>query len=745
MAASPVCLLLPPPPKYPLPSITIVTPAAAFGSGRNLSVSSYHLFRRHIHIPHRFMMGRAPNCSNKVDEADIESPLLDCVGTNADVECVVKEDSNSDVSDVSLSLLDWVLLIFPFFFWGTAMVAMKQVLPKTGPFFVAAVRLIPAGAILVSFALFKGRPLPSGLIAWLSIALFGLVDATCFQGFLAQGLLRTSAGLGSVIIDSQPLTVAILAALLFGESLGLVGITGLVLGVIGLLLLEVPTISLDHDFSLVGSGELWMLLAAQSMAVGTVMVRWVSKYSDPVMATGWHMIIGGLPIVIISVLNHEPALQGSLIELSTNDVIALVYTSIFGSAISYGLYFYNATRGSLTKLSSLTFLTPMFASLFGFLYLGETFTPLQCVGALVTIAAIYMVNFIDDAAVQFYSQLFRGHARPPPPVLVGLFERLIPGEAKLRCARSIHENIARRKRWNGLEEGGKRLEVKLEGQVKVNVIAVELENQTEKSQPHKIWRAKVLHEENLEDDSEKACDASRNQKPDGKKKIEIQAVEENQSWLRRCVVEKTKNMVSLGELEEKLIIMNIIPTSIYSMGALKSDKKKLGCTEPQTRASKRDENSKLDCRTESITPQGREELGEPKESSNWKETKKAGDEKSWASLLKGDNESGGPNIGKHILKENQQKIVFVYQKRCKQSCRTADAIWMCKALRKEQERKDIDPREVIKGLATETVRVEEIRGKQETGKKTGLGRWQCKSRRRYFPRGSLQDSKINES
>lgn len=42
-----------------------------------------------------------------------------------------------------------------------------------------------------------------------------------------------------VIIDSQPLTVAILAALLFGESIGFVGAAGLVLGVIGLLLLEV--------------------------------------------------------------------------------------------------------------------------------------------------------------------------------------------------------------------------------------------------------------------------------------------------------------------------------------------------------------------------------------------------------------------------------------------------------------------------------------------------------------------------
>ncbi|CAH9148652.1 unnamed protein product [Cuscuta epithymum] len=143
-----------------------------------------------------------------------------------------------------------------------------------------------------------------------------------------------------------------------------------------------------------------MLLAAQSMAIGTVMFRWVSKYSDPIMATGLHMVIGGLPLAAISVINHDPALDGSLGELTSNDVLALLYTSVFGSALSYGVYFYNATSGSLTKLSSLTFLTPMFASVFGFvvcvirfIYLGETFTPLQLVGALVTLGAIYMVNY----------------------------------------------------------------------------------------------------------------------------------------------------------------------------------------------------------------------------------------------------------------------------------------------------------------------------------------------------------------
>ncbi|KAF8010301.1 hypothetical protein BT93_J1043 [Corymbia citriodora subsp. variegata] len=342
--------------------------------------------------------------------------------------------SLASTSSAEESLWEWVVLVSPFFFWGTAMVAMKEILPKAGPFFVSSFRLIPAGFLLVAFAASRGRKPPSGLNAWLSITLFALVDAslslslslslmciwvpffdlflvkevrlTCWidkyfpllmgflgQGFLAEGLQRTSAGLGSVIIDSQPLTVAILAALLFGESIGLIGGAGLILGVVGLLLLEVPAVAVDdNNFSLWGSGEWWMLLAAQSMAIGTVMVRWVSKYSDPVMATGWHMVIGGLPLAIISILNHDPIFTGGLSELSVTDISALLYTSICGSAISYGVFYYNATKGSLTKLSSLTFLTPMFASIFGYIFLHETFSPLQLGGAFITLIAIYMIN-----------------------------------------------------------------------------------------------------------------------------------------------------------------------------------------------------------------------------------------------------------------------------------------------------------------------------------------------------------------
>lgn len=103
--------------------------------------------------------------------------------------------------------------------------------------------------------------------------------------------------------------MAVLAALLFGEALSPLGVAGLFIGVAGLLLLELPQEVLTQSsaalqtggvsaglgalqqglsgaaaaaaggggggWSLTDSGEFWMLLAAQSMAVGTVMVRWV--------------------------------------------------------------------------------------------------------------------------------------------------------------------------------------------------------------------------------------------------------------------------------------------------------------------------------------------------------------------------------------------------------------------------------------------------------------------------------------
>ena len=59
-----------------------------------------------------------------------------------------------------------------------------------------------------------------------------------------------------------------------------------------------------------------MLLSAQSMAIGTVLVRYVSKYADPVMATGYHMLLGGLPLLLLSVQQESSVLADRLPKLT---------------------------------------------------------------------------------------------------------------------------------------------------------------------------------------------------------------------------------------------------------------------------------------------------------------------------------------------------------------------------------------------------------------------------------------------
>ncbi|NEO35845.1 MAG: DMT family transporter [Moorea sp. SIOASIH] len=311
------------------------------------------------------------------------------------------------------SLLGSLLLISPFFLWGTAMVAMKGVIPNTTPLFMAGVRLVPAGVLVLVAATVMGRPQPKGGLAWLWISLFALVDGAMFQGFLAQGLVRTGAGLGSVMIDSQPLVVALLSGLLFGELIGLWGWLGLGFGIVGISLIGLPDQWILSLFTgnaqaielswqqLFDHGEWLMLLASLSMAVGTVMVPIISRYADPVAAVGWHMILGGLPLFALSSVIESQ----QWVKIDGVGWIALAYSAVFGSAIAYGIFFYFASKGNLTSLSSLTFLTPVFALLFGNLVLSEVLSSLQWTGVCLTLLSVYLVNQREQIATRIKARL----------------------------------------------------------------------------------------------------------------------------------------------------------------------------------------------------------------------------------------------------------------------------------------------------------------------------------------------------
>lgn len=299
--------------------------------------------------------------------------------------------------------LRWLLMVLPFALWGTAMAAMKPLLSGAPLLSLAALRLLPAGVVLLLGVVLLGRNwrVDPGDRPWL--LLFTLVDATLFQGLLVHGLAGTGAGLGSVLIDSQPLLVALLARTLYGDAINPFGWFGLLLGLAGILCLGLPAPLLRQWWldgpealgsDLFSHGELWMLAAAAAMAVGTVLSRQASRHSDPLAVTGWHLLLGGVPLALGALLAPmlDPGALPAWPSWNAGGWALMAYASLLGSALAYGLFFWFANQGDLTAFTSLTFLTPVFALLCAMALLEERLRPLQWLGVLLALASVLLIN-----------------------------------------------------------------------------------------------------------------------------------------------------------------------------------------------------------------------------------------------------------------------------------------------------------------------------------------------------------------
>lgn len=233
-------------------------------------------------------------------------------------------------------------MVLPFALWGTAMTAMAPLVSSGGPVVVAFLRLFPAGIAVLIAVLFLGRrwTISRSDLVWFFV--FTFVDASLFQICLAKGLVETGAGLGSVLIDSQPLIVALLARSIFGDAINPIGWVGLIIGLTGIICLGAPPDVLQHWLllgqpaslgKLLNAGEIWMLAAAISMALGTVLIRFACRESDPVAVTGWHMVLGSLPLLAWHFFETDWPLWPAW---APGEWVLMTYASLFGGG--FGLW-----------------------------------------------------------------------------------------------------------------------------------------------------------------------------------------------------------------------------------------------------------------------------------------------------------------------------------------------------------------------------------------------------------------------
>jgi drug/metabolite transporter (DMT)-like permease len=161
------------------------------------------------------------------------------------------------------------------------------------------------------------------------LILVSLLNVTGWHLCSAYGLVYMDAGRAVIIGYTMPVWASILGSFVLGERLTLARLTGLFLGIAGLLILIGP------DLKVLGSvplGAIFMLGAAVTWAGGTVFLKYF-RWTIPItVLTGWQLILGGIP-VIIGAFILEP--MTVLLQVSWRAILATGYAILIGNIFCF--------------------------------------------------------------------------------------------------------------------------------------------------------------------------------------------------------------------------------------------------------------------------------------------------------------------------------------------------------------------------------------------------------------------------
>jgi drug/metabolite transporter (DMT)-like permease len=282
--------------------------------------------------------------------------------------------NKSDVIKARLSLVALCLG------WGTTWPMMRIALSEIPPFSMRVASLFLGAVTLTSLALLQGRSLQfPNLRTWAHLCAASFFNIVAFSIFTPFAQLSADTSRVAIVVYTMPIWATLLARPVLGERLTTTRSVALALCIGGLALLIYPLTALG-----VPTGILLALGAAVSWAAGTVYLKWARIDGDPMASAIWQLLIG---FVIIGAL--LPVVEGGLhlSQAHMQAVLALIFSGVIGSGISYFLWFdivrrLPAATASLGILSS-----PVIGVIASVLMLGERPTLADIIGFALMFAA----------------------------------------------------------------------------------------------------------------------------------------------------------------------------------------------------------------------------------------------------------------------------------------------------------------------------------------------------------------------
>ncbi|MCK4938699.1 MAG: EamA family transporter, partial [Rhodospirillaceae bacterium] len=265
--------------------------------------------------------------------------------------------------------------------WSLSFTVIKVGVEHVPPVTLAAMRIGIAAIMLWGWMRLRGGSLGRNPRLWWMFFLIGIFGNVFPFIMINWGELKISSGLAATLISLMPLSALVLGRIFSDEILNLRRITGIILGLVGVVVLIGP-----DELMMLGDDilpQLAVALGAVCYAIAGILVRKLPP-GDPLEQGTGILITATIVMVPASLVSDAPW----TIDYNWTAFLSALYLGIFPTAIATILLIEVIAKRGVTFLSLNNYLIPALGVLWGVLFLGEKVTPSTLSGLGVILVGI---------------------------------------------------------------------------------------------------------------------------------------------------------------------------------------------------------------------------------------------------------------------------------------------------------------------------------------------------------------------
>ena len=274
--------------------------------------------------------------------------------------------------------------------WGSSFLLIKIAVEELGPLPLVSVRIGLAALIMGAYLWWSGRKFPRTRREILALVYIGVMNTAVPFTLITWGEQDIDSGLATVLNSTMPLFVLVLAHfMLADERMTVQKIIGLVVGFVGIVLLASRDTESSNPNPL--AGQVAILGATMSYASCAIVIRRYLRRVDPFVTAGGSLMIGGVVIVVITLLTVNPLPDVG--KLSTDTIVSILTLAVINTVIAYFLFYSLYDAWGATRTSLVTYAMPPIGVTLGAIFLDETVDWKIVVGAGLILVGIVAVNW----------------------------------------------------------------------------------------------------------------------------------------------------------------------------------------------------------------------------------------------------------------------------------------------------------------------------------------------------------------